>query len=167
MKIQEQPVNNFLAHLKRHPVPELISDECMEALDSVQRQYGDVISHGAGLEVRLGNPERYVDYIMNIDDDKIPDVQSLWYEIDYAEFKKAHLTGSQICPCLFANTPKKHDALCDNLLLPFLGEERTKKLKPALEKLLSQLPEGAVVKQVGTMTSRKELDIMRLVIIFE
>jgi len=167
MKIQEQPVNNFLAHLKRHPVPELISDECMEALGSIQRQYGDVISHGAGLEVRLGNPERYVDYIMNIDDDKIPDVQSLWYEIDYAEFKKAHLTGSQICPCLFANTPKKHDALCDNLLLPFLGEERTKKLKPALEKLLSQLPEGAVVKQVGTMTSRKELDIMRLVIIFE
>ena len=72
MKYQEQPVNNFLAHLKRHPVPELISDECMEALDSIQRQYGDVISHGAGLEVRLGNPERYVDYIMNIDDEKIP-----------------------------------------------------------------------------------------------
>ena len=76
MKFLEQPVNNFLAHLRRHPIPEIVSDECMEALDSIQKQYGDVISHGAGLEVRLGNPERYVDYIMNIDEKKIPGVEA-------------------------------------------------------------------------------------------
>ena len=125
MKYQEQTVNSFLAHLKRHPVPELISDECMAALESVQKQYGDVISHGTGLEVRLGNPERYVDYIMNIDEDKIPGVESLWYEIDYQEFKKAYETGSRICPCLFANTKndsKDYRELFDKMLKPFLGE---------------------------------------------
>ena len=171
MKFQEQTVNSFLAHLKRHPVPELISDECMAALESVQKQYGDVISHGTGLEVRLGNPERYVDYIMNIDEDKIPGIESLWYEIDYQEFKKAYETGSRICPCLFANTNKKDSKDCkelfDKMLPPFLGEERAKKLRPALDKLLGQLPAGATVKQVGTMTSRNELDIMRLVIMFK
>ena len=171
MKFQEQPVNSFLAHLKRHPVPELISDECMEALGSIQKQYGDVISHGTGLEVRLGNPERYVDYIMNINEDKIPGVEALWYEIDYQEFKKAYETGSRICPCLFANTNKKDSKYCkelfDKMLPPFLGEERAKKLRPALDRLLDQLPAGATVKQVGTMTSRGELDIMRLVIMFK
>ncbi|MBO7048348.1 MAG: hypothetical protein J6W62_05515 [Spirochaetia bacterium] len=169
MKYQEQTVNSFLAHLKRHPIPEIISDECMEALGSVQKQYGDVISHGAGLEVRLGNPERNVDYIMNIDEDKIPGAESLWYEIDYDEFKKAYETGREICPCLFINTskdPEKYDELCDKTLPPFLGEERARKLRPALDRLFGQLPEGAVIKQVGTMSSRGELDIMRLVIIF-
>ena len=169
MKFQEQPVNSFLAHLRRHPIPEIISDECMEALGSIQKQYGDVISHGAGLEVRLGNPERYVDYIMNIDEKKIPGVEALWYEIDYEEFKKAYETGCQICPCLFANTSKKtedYDDLCDKTLPPFLGEERARKLRPALERLIGQLPADATIKQVGTMSSRGELDIMRLVIIF-
>ena len=170
MKFLEQPVNNFLAHLRRHPIPEIVSDECMEALGSIQKQYGDVISHGAGLEVRLGNPDRYVDYIMNIDEKKIPGVESLWYEIDYEEFKKAYETGCQICPCLFANTSKKtedYDDLCNKTLPPFLGEERARKLRPALERLIGQLPADATIKQVGTMSSRGELDIMRLVIIFK
>ena len=35
MKFLEQPVNSFLAHLRRHPIPEIISDECMEALGSI------------------------------------------------------------------------------------------------------------------------------------
>ena len=113
--------------------------------------------------------ERYIDYIMNIDEKKIPGVEALWYEIDYQEFKSAYETGRDICPCLFANTAKDqkdYSALLDKTLPPFLGEKRARNLRPALERLLGQLPEGAKIKQVGTMSSRGELDIMRLVIIF-
>ena len=83
MKVQELPMQAFYAHLRRHPIPEIIDDACFVAIANVEAQYGDTITHGAGLEVRLGNTARYVDYIMNIDVDYIPFVQSLWYEIDY------------------------------------------------------------------------------------
>ena len=67
MKVQELPVKDWLAHLRRHPIPEIMDDACLDALKSVEAQYGEEISHGAGLEVRLGEEARYVDYIMNFD----------------------------------------------------------------------------------------------------
>lgn len=169
MRVQELPTKMFLAHLRRNPIPEIMDDECLSALKSIEAVYGDTITHGAGLEVRLGEEARYVDYIMNIDEDAIPDVESLWYEIDYAEFKKAAETGEKISPCLFANTDaeKSRDAsYWDALLPPFLGEARAKKLRPAFDRLLKALPKGVHIKQIGTMTGRGEISIMRLVIRF-
>ena len=52
MQVQELPAKEFLAHLRRHPIPEIMDDECLNALASVEAQYGDTITHGAGLEVR-------------------------------------------------------------------------------------------------------------------
>ena len=74
MKVQELPVKDWLAHLRRNPIPEIMDDACLDALKSVEAQYGGKISHGAGLEVRLGEEARYVDYIMNIDETEIPDL---------------------------------------------------------------------------------------------
>ena len=67
MRIRELPVRAFLEHLRRHPLQEIMDAQCLSALQSVENQYGDTVSHGAGLEVRLGSPERYADYILNID----------------------------------------------------------------------------------------------------
>lgn len=161
-------MKDFLAHLHRHPIPEIMDEECLADLESVKAQYGDTITHGAGLEVRLGEEARYVDYIMNIDETVIPDMESLWYEIDYAEFRKAHETGEKISPCLFANIKFTHQdaAAWDAFLPPFLGEDRAKNLRAPLERVLEKLPKGANIKQIGTMTSRGELDVMRLVIMF-
>ncbi len=161
-------MKDFLAHLHRHPIPEIMDEECLAELESVKAQYGDTITHGAGLEVRLGEEARYVDYIMNIDETVIPDVESLWYEIDYAEFRKARETGEKISPCLFANIKFTHQdaAAWDAFLPPFLGEDRAKNLRAPLERVLEKLPKGANIKQIGTMTSRGELDVMRLVIMF-
>ena len=107
---------------------------------------------------------------MNIDTDQIPFVESLWYEIDYAEFLKASQTGERIEPCLFANVePSKAEsetAFWDAVLPAFLGEGRAARLRPVLEDVIAKLPEDACVKQIGTMSGRGELDIMRLVIIF-
>ncbi len=168
MDVQELPMKDFLAHLHRHPIPEIMDEECLADLESVKAQYGDTITHGAGLEVRLGEEARYVDYIMNIDQTVIPDLESLWYEIDYAEFRKAHETGEKISPCLFANIKFTHrdTAAWDAFLPPFLGEDRAKKLRAPLERVMENLPKGASFKQIGTMTSRGELDVMRLVIMF-
>lgn len=168
MDIQELPMKDFLAHLHRHPIPEIMDEECLADLESVKAQYGDTITHGAGLEVRLGEEARYVDYIMNIDETVIPDMESLWYEIDYAEFRKARETGEKISPCLFANIKFAHqDAAAWDAFLPsFLGEDRAKKLRAPLERVMENLPKGASFKQIGTMTSRGELDVMRLVIMF-
>ena len=161
-------MKDFLAHLHRHPIPEIMDEECLADLESVKAQYGDTITHGAGLEVRLGEEARYVDYIMNIDETVIPDLESLWYEIDYAEFRKARETGEKISPCLFANIKFAHQdaAAWDAFLPPFLGEDRAKKLRAPLERVMENLPKGANFKQIGTMTSRGELDVMRLVIMF-
>lgn len=161
-------MKDFLAHLHRHPIPEIMDEECLAELESVKAEYGDTITHGAGLEVRLGEEARYVDYIMNIDETVIPDMESLWYEIDYAEFRKARETGEKISPCLFANIKFTHQdaAAWDAFLPPFLGEDRAKNLRAPLERVLEKLPKGANIKQIGTMTSRGELDVMRLVIMF-
>ena len=168
MDVQELPMKDFLAHLHRHPIPEIMDEECLADLESVKAQYGDTITHGAGLEVRLGEEARYVDYIMNIDETVIPDMESLWYEIDYAEFRKARETGEKISPCLFANIKFAHQdaAAWDAFLPPFLGGDRAKKLRAPLERVMENLPKGANFKQIGTMTSRGELDVMRLVIMF-
>lgn len=161
-------MKDFLAHLHRHPIPEIMDEECLAELESVKAEYGDTITHGAGLEVRLGEEARYVDYIMNIDETVIPDMESLWYEIDYAEFRKARETGEKISPCLFANIKFTHQdaAAWDAFLPPFLGEDRAKNLRAPLERVLEKLLKGANIKQIGTMTSRGELDVMRLVIMF-
>ena len=165
MEEKELAVKNWLAHLRRHPMPEIVSEECMAALSSVEAQYGETESYGAGLEVRLGNPAAYVDYIMNIDEENIPKVKSLWYEIDYEEFSRAAATGKRIEPCLFANVGEE-DYRTFWVLPPFLGEERAKRLRAPLDRVTERLPEKAFIKQIGTMTSRGELDIMRLVISF-
>ena len=169
MQTQELPARDYLAHLRRHPTPEIIDDECLAALASIEAQYGDTISHGAGLEVRIGEDARYVDYIMNIDEQNLPGIDSLWYEIDYSEFRKANETGGKISPCLFANTSdgKSCDAAYwDALLPPFLGETRANNLRAAFDRVIEKLPEGAYIKQIGTMTGRGEITIMRLVIMF-
>ncbi|MBR5063942.1 MAG: hypothetical protein IKX05_04420 [Bacteroidales bacterium] len=191
MKIQELPARAYLAHLRRHPVPELMDEECVAALANVEAQFGDTITHGAGLEVRLGNPARYVDYIMNVDQDRIPGIQSIWYEIDYADF----LRGGEISPCLFINTsdykeeqsekresgaaeddnaqqqdkpfaPPMGKTFWDSVLPPFAGEKRAVRLRGQLDRILAALPRDAAIKQIGTMSPRGELDILRLVVIF-
>ena len=167
MEEKELAVKNWLAHLRRHPMPEIVSAECMAALSSVEAQYGETESYGAGLEVRLGNPAAYVDYIMNIDEENIPRVKSLWYEIDYEEFSRAAATGKRIEPCLFANVGEEdYRTFWDDVLPAFLGEERARRLRAPLDRVTGRLPEKAFIKQIGTMTSRGELDIMRLVISF-
>ena len=163
MEEKELAVKNWLAHLRRHPMPEIVSAECMAALSSVEAQYGETESYGAGLEVRLGNPAAYVDYIMNIDEENIPKVKALWYEIDYEEFSRAAATGKRIEPCLFANVGEEdYRTFWDEVLPPFLGEERAKRLRAPLDRVTERLPEKAFIKQIGTMTSRGELDMAEL-----
>ena len=191
MKLQELPARAYLAHLRRHPVPELMDEECVAALANVEAQFGDTITHGAGLEVRLGNPARFVDYVMCVDQDRIPSIQCIWYEIDYADF----LRGGEIAPCLFINTSDykqeetdiqdkgvaeengtqrrdtsqadaKAKEFWDKVLPPFAGEKRAARLRDQLDRVIALLPPDATVKQIGTMSPRGELDILRLVVIF-
>lgn len=168
MNVQELPAKAFLSHLRRHPIPEIMDEACEDALSAVLGEYGDTITHLTGLEVRLGEEARYVDYVMVIDHDDIPHIHFLWYELDYGEIRKAQETGTKITPCLFANTNFGEGSRekWDEFLPAFLGEERARRLRPAFDRVLRNLPEGAYPKQVGTMTSRGELHIMRLVILF-
>lgn len=168
MQVTELTTTEYLSHLRRHPIPEIMDDMNLKVLSVVEAQYGDIITHGAGLEVRLSEERRYTDYIMNIDQEAVPSVESLWYEIDYEEIAKAYTEGGRITPCLFANTRFKTEdkAAWDKFLPPFLGNDRAKKLRASFDHVIARLPEGAYIKQVGTMTARGELSIMRLVIMF-
>lgn len=164
MRKQDLKVKDYLAHLERHPIPEIISDKCMAALANVKAQYGETFSHCAGLEVRLGDPEPYIDYIMEIDESNIPGIKRLWYELDYGEFAE----GKHLEPCLFytayLNSATDRDYL-RKMLTGFLGKKRADSLYNPLIRLMAVNPD-MYVRSIGTMTSRKELDIMRLVLYF-
>ena len=49
MKLQELPARAYLAHLRRHPVPELMDEECVAALANTARGWkcGWAIRHGS------------------------------------------------------------------------------------------------------------------------
>jgi len=164
MEKQKLPVKEILAHLRRQNVSEIISDECLAAFSNVEAQYGNEISSGSGYEVRLGDPARYVDYILTADEKNIPFVDFIWVEIDYEQFA----ADKKIEPCFFVDvTPKDGDytEFWDKVLPLFMGEQRARKLRAPLDNLTANLPEGASIKQIGTMTGRGELDIMRLAVI--
>lgn len=149
-------------------MPELVSDGCLKSLANVERVYGATPSALAGLEVRLGEPERYADYFFLVDTNEVPLVGLLWHEIDYEQFAR----GDSIVPCLFANTGlwqfpvDSYDELWDQILVPFLGPSRTRLLRPALDSVTASLPKHAFIKHLGTMTARGELDRVRLAIVF-
>ena len=164
MELQDLSVKDYLAHLQRHPMPEIISDECMAALSNVRAQYGDALTHCAGLEVRLGDPERYIDYIMEFDESGIPGADRLWYELDYGDIAK----GGQLQPCLFytAYWNAATDKGCiKELLTGFLGKKRAGSLYHPLLRIMA-VDSAMYVRSIGTMTSRNELDIMRMVLYF-
>lgn len=170
-KEQELCVKEYLEHLRKHPMPEIMDAECVAALSAIEGQYGELITYGAGLEVRLGEQERYVDYIMDIDEDSMPPLNKLWYEVDYAEYRRAYERNTQIVPCIFANVSHHVDGddyalFWDKVLPKFLGAKRSAKLRPHLDRITAVLPAGARIKQMGTMTGRGEFDIMRIVVFF-
>ena len=164
MEIKNLKVKDYLEHLARHQIKEIISDECMSALANVKAQYGDTETHCAGLEVRLGDPEPYIDYIMEIDEFNITGADRLWYELDYEEYAK----GGHLEPCLFytayLNSATDKDYL-KKLLAGFLGEKRARTLYDPLIRIMAVNPK-MYVRSIGTMTSRQELDIMRMVLYF-
>ena len=164
MEKPKLPVKNFLAHLRRQAVSEIISDECLAAFSNVEAQYGNEISSGSGYEIRLGDPARYVDYILTANEENIPFVDFIWVEIDYEQFA----ADKKIEPCFFVDvTPKDGDytEFWDKVLPLFMGEQRARKLRAPLDNLIANLPEGSHIKQIGTMTGRGELDIMRLAVL--
>ena len=170
-KEQELCVKEYLEHLRKHPMLEIMDAECVAALSAIECQYGELITYGAGLEVRLGEQERYVDYIMDIDEDSMPPLNKLWYEVDYAEYRRAYERNTQIVPCIFANVSHHVDGddyalFWDKVLPKFLGAKRSAKLRPHLDRITAVLPAGARIKQMGTMTGRGEFDIMRIAACF-
>ena len=161
MEPPKLPVQEFLAHLRRQSISEIISDECLAAFSNVEAQYGNEFTSVSGYEVRLGNPARYVDYILTAEEENIPLVDSIWVEIDYEQFA----ADKKIEPCFFVNvTPKDGDytEFWDKVLPIFMGEQRARKLRPLLDNLTANLPEGTSIKQIGKMTGRAELDLMRV-----
>lgn len=43
--IKELTVGQWPDHLKQHPIPELVDEECLSALENVRAEYGNTISH--------------------------------------------------------------------------------------------------------------------------
>ncbi len=157
-------VKEFLAHLRRQTVSEIISDDCLAAFSNVEAQFGNKFSRVSGFEVRLGNPSRYVDYILTAEEKNIPFVDFIWIEIDYEQFA----ADKKIEPCFFVDvTPKNGDysEFWDKVLPMFMGEQRARKLRAPLDNLTANLPEGAIIKQIGTMTGRGELNFMCLAVL--
>ena len=142
---EELATRAFIEHLRRHPLPELMDDECAAALANVEAQFGDRRSHGAGMEVRLGDERRYVDYILKFDVQDIPLMNSEWIEIDYEQF----VSGGPIGACRFAkvNRDKSGDyrVFLDGTMPRYAGLERARQLRPALAKLTKAMaPEASI-----------------------
>ena len=168
MTVPRLPNKEFIAYLRRHPIPELMDDKCLAAFSNIEEQFGEELSTNAIFEVRLGEEERYVDYVFVKSTDEIPLMKALWYELDYEQFA----SDKKIEPCLFFTIEEppsfeEYTKIFDKSLPALLGEERARKLRTPLDKLVKLLPEDAYVRHLGTMSSRGELNTMRLVVAFE
>ena len=168
MTVPRLPNKEFIAYLRRHPIPELMDDKCLAAFSNIEEQFGEELSTNAIFEVRLGEEERYVDYVFVKSTDEIPLMKALWYELDYEQFA----SDKKIEPCLFFTIEEppsfeEYAEIFDKSLPALLGEERARKLRTPLDKLVKLLPEDAYVRHLGTMSSRGELNTMRLVVAFE
>lgn len=161
---EELATRAFIEHLRRHPLPELMDDECAAALANVEAQFGDRRSHGAGMEVRLGDERRYVDYILKFDVQDIPLMNSEWIEIDYEQF----VSGGPIGACRFAkvNRDKSGDyrVFLDGTMPRYAGLERARQLRPALAKLTNAMAPEASIRLVGVMDVRGANVGLRLVL---
>ena len=157
---------DLIAHLRRHVVSELTDYKCLKSLANIEAQYGEKMTYVGILEVRLGEQARYADYVILLDEEKIPIKSPMWYEFDYEQFA----SGKKMEPCLFFSTrePTKEDyrEIFDKTLPLFLGAERAGKLRPSLENVVKILPEGSYIKHIGTMSSRGEFETVRLVVDF-
>ena len=157
-------IKEFIAHLRRHAIPELIDDRCLAALNNIETQYGEKSPYVVLLEVRLGEESRYVDYSILLDEENETLPSRMWYEFDYEQFA----TGKKIEPCLFFTmiepTAEDYREIFDKTLPTFLGEERAQKLRKQLEKIVRTLPKGSYIRQIGTMSSRGELETARVIV---
>lgn len=159
-------VKDYLSQLRRHPLPELIDEECLVAFDNVEAQYGHIITYGAGFEVRLMCQGRFVDYILFVDSEDIPLVDGKWVEIDYESF---HDARERINECSFINVlcdSSGYQEFFDKVLPSFVGNQRAYRLRPVLNHLVAALFKGVRIKQIGNMSSRGESDTLRLVIMY-
>ena len=87
MEIMTLPVSDYLDQIFRHPLPELMDEECLKGLQNIKKAHRNRQSYMTGLEVRLTREERFVDFIEFIDDDSVYSTQGRWTEIDYDSFR--------------------------------------------------------------------------------
>ncbi len=155
---------SYIEHLRRHPLPELMDDTCMAALSNIEAQFGDRVSHGAGMEVRLGDEQRFVDYILKFDVEGIPLLTSQWIEIDYEQFAD----GGPIEACRFAKVRQdksgSYRVFLDGTMPRYAGMERAWELRPALAKLTEAMDPEATIRLVGVMDVRGADVGLRLVL---
>ncbi len=164
------PAHYFISHLRRHPMPELLDEDFYKVLDNIELQYAELLSFCSGLEIRLGNPERYADYILCTEDPSYYQGAVKWLEMDYEACKRV----GEIVPCVFLNTWDAADQVqnADNtdywndLLNVFCGEELSELLRKPFFSLLANLPKGAKIKQIGSMARPGECEKLRVVILF-
>ncbi|MBQ7515676.1 MAG: radical SAM protein [Schwartzia sp.] len=154
----------FIGHLRRHPLPGLMDDECVAALANIEAQFGDRRSHGAGMEVRLGDERRFVDYILKFDVKDIPLMNSEGIEIDYEQF----VGGGPIGACRFARVKRDksgdYRVFLDGTMPRYAGPERARALRPALVKLTKAMAPEASIRLVGVMDVRGADAGLRLVL---
>jgi hypothetical protein len=167
MYTNQLPVKTFLRHLRRQSIPELLDGECLKALDRVEEEYGDVQSFGAGLEVRLGSPQRYADYILCTMDDSLFPNAVTFLEMDYQSLRGP----GEIRPCLFLNTweaagAENPEAYWDHAMTVFAGQNRAENLKETFHFILDHLPGEVQIKQIGSMARPGEADSLRVVLLF-
>lgn len=153
------PARDYLRHLRKQSISELIDDECLAAFDHVEAQYGDLQPFVAGLEVRLGSPQRYADYTLCSFDDSLFPGAVVWLEMDYQAFRGQ----GDIVPCLFLNTWESAEtddpeSYWSRLLVACAGEDRAHRLRRGFDNILKGLPRGVCVKQVGSMARPGEAD---------
>ncbi len=159
------PVFYWIEHLRQHSIPQLMDDACVAALDNIEAQYNSSYSKEYGLEVRLGETSRYVDFILRQPVKDIPLVEEHWIEIDYEMFAGKRPVNA----CYFAHVNRDRNAqtyqpFLDETLPAYAGEETARALRPAVGRIIKSLPEGAIIKMFGVMSSRGKDAGLRLVL---
>ena len=149
-------INDYIRYLRRHPVPELFDDDCMDGFAHISREYGNMHTDYAFEEVRLNEPERRMDFSFREQVRSLTHVKEFWFEIDSEQY----MGTGPIQPCWFIDAekvrPKSDFAwLYTDVLPQFLSEDTIATLRPNLERCVRALDGlSPSLYQIGVMAGR-------------
>lgn len=159
-------VGEYMRCLREQSYPELFSDACMAALNSVWQKYADQEASEVILEIPMGEAPCTADYSICIQTPE-GETDEYWLEMDYDAYAEV-IPGGEIPACVFADAKRlrpdrENPAFYRTVLVQVAGERLAARITPSLKRVVSLLAGRCeMLFQIGSMRARGEAESIRV-----